>query len=1080
MSSRRGRRRHARAALAPGSLAAFLLLMPMLAEPACAQFGRNKLQHQVFDFEILQTTHFDIYYYPREREAALDAARMAERAYIRLSRILAHEFEERKPIILYASHSEFQQTNALPGFISEGTGGVTEFTKRRIILPFTGSYADFEHVLTHEMVHAFQYDVIARGLASQLNPLEFQPPLWFFEGMAEYLSVGGVDTNTEAWLRDAVLTGYLRTIPEMNRYSDYLSYRFGQSLWAYIGGKYGDQTIGLLLQRTMRLGLEGALRVTIGKGMGELSEEWIETIRTTYLPDVARHGRAGEAAQSITTHAFRPGSGDFASYLAPALSPDGRRIVYLSDRGHDLYSFFDLWLASAETGKVEARLVKAARDPDFESLRFMSSSAAWSNDGRYLAFVAKTDGRDAIYLYSVERRRVTRRIEVDLDGIQNPSFSPDGLWIAFTGLRGGISDLYMIDANGQRFQQLTDDKYADLHPAWSPDGEFIAIATDRGDDTDFDELVFGNFRIALYNVGRGDLELLPFQEEGKNINPVWSPDGSSIAFISDRSGINNVYILALGERRLYQVTDLLSGVSGIVPLSPAVSWAAGTDRLAFSYFEGAGYNIYMIDDPRTQAWPIEAPPADPPIAGAGLGTADGSPPLELAPAGERARSFYRLADEFRLSATPPVAQERPATPREVTVADLLADAELGLPDTASFQERDYRVKLSPDIVGQPVIGAQVGGFFGNGVYGGSYILLSDMLGDHNVLLWGQIAGSFEDAYILTQYTYLRERANLSMAYQQFPLYRFFGTVPNLNSASGSVFEDRFLRDVYRILSTDLHYPLNTFQRLEFSAVGFHVSRDSVFNRIVTTGTSSTNDRQIRPLEDLVFAGPAVAVVWDNALYGYTGPIAGRRYRIGVGRYFGDVQVTDLTFDFRQYFNLGGQWVFATRLTTTSRTGRDEREFRLYWGGPYFIRGYDGGSFSVAECSASLARVEDLEATLCPVRDQLIGSGVAFASAELRFPIFNFLDLGFAPLGLPPLDAVFFFDVGAAFNRFDQLVWSRGPEANPWTVRQPVAGFGAGLRMNIAYTVLRVDYSVPLHRPDKRGLGVWSIAFGPTF
>ncbi|NIS01230.1 MAG: peptidase S9, partial [Gemmatimonadetes bacterium] len=376
MSLRRARRRRARAAVAPGSLAAILLLLPMLAEPVCAQFGRNKLQYQVFDFEILQTAHFDIYYYPREREAALDAARMAERAYIRLSRILGHEFEERKPIILYASHSEFQQTNALPGFISEGTGGVTEFTKRRIILPFTGSYADFEHVLTHEMVHAFQYDVIARGLASQLNPLEFQPPLWFFEGMAEYLSVGGLDTNTEAWLRDAVLTGYLRTIPEMNLYSDYLSYRFGQSLWAHIGGKYGDQTIGLLLQRTMRMGLEGALRVTIGKRMEELSEEWIETIRTTYLPDVARHGSAAEAAQPITTHAFRPGSGDLASYLAPALSPDGRRIVYLSDRGHDLYSFFDLWLASAETGEVEARLVKAARDPDFESLRFMSSSAA--------------------------------------------------------------------------------------------------------------------------------------------------------------------------------------------------------------------------------------------------------------------------------------------------------------------------------------------------------------------------------------------------------------------------------------------------------------------------------------------------------------------------------------------------------------------------------------------------------------------------------------------------------------------------------------------------------------------------------
>ena len=227
-------------------MAGLAALLLAFAQPLFGQFGRNKLQYHVFDFRVIQTAHFDVYYYPKEREAALDAARMAERAYQRLSRLLGHEFEERKPIILYASHSEFQETNALPGFIDEGTGGVTEFTKRRVILPFTGDYADFEHVLVHELVHAFQYDMVAQGLINQVNPFPFQPPLWFVEGMAEYLSIGGLDTQTHAWVRDATLSGYLRTIPEMSRYSDYLSYRFGQSVWAYVGAKYGDETIGLI------------------------------------------------------------------------------------------------------------------------------------------------------------------------------------------------------------------------------------------------------------------------------------------------------------------------------------------------------------------------------------------------------------------------------------------------------------------------------------------------------------------------------------------------------------------------------------------------------------------------------------------------------------------------------------------------------------------------------------------------------------------------------------------------------------------------------------------------------------------
>jgi outer membrane protein assembly factor BamA len=295
---------------------------------------------------------------------------------------------------------------------------------------------------------------------------------------------------------------------------------------------------------------------------------------------------------------------------------------------------------------------------------------------------------------------------------------------------------------------------------------------------------------------------------------------------------------------------------------------------------------------------------------------------------------------------------------------------------------------------------------------------------------------------------------------------------------GRVFEDRFQRDVYRILSTDVHYPLNVFQRLELSAEGFYVSRDSVIDRVVI-GATSTSDRSTRRLENMMFAGPSIALVWDDALFGFTGPISGRRYRIGLGRYFGDVVVNNITVDLRTYFNLWGQTSLATRLSTYSRSGPDERQFRVYWGGPYYLRGYDGGSYTLAECAASVAQVATIASTLCPVRDQLIGSSVALASAEFRFPIFSFLDLGFVPLGLPPLDGVLFFDIGAAFNSFDQLVWHRKSGMDPYFVREPLAAVGGGIRLNIFYNVFRLDYAYPLDRPT-RPSGVWSLSFGPTF
>src|SRR5258707_3839782 len=194
------------AALSLGALA--------LPAPSSAQyFGQNKVQYKNFHWSVLKTEHFDVHYYAGEEEAVQDAAVMAERAYRRLSRVLDHHIKAKVPLVLYASHTDFEQTNITPELLGVGTGGVTEFLKRRVFLPFTGSYAELDHVLTHELVHAFQVDILfgdRPGIVA--NPFASSPPGWFMEGMAEYLSVGEIDTNTQTWLRDAALEGYLTPI----------------------------------------------------------------------------------------------------------------------------------------------------------------------------------------------------------------------------------------------------------------------------------------------------------------------------------------------------------------------------------------------------------------------------------------------------------------------------------------------------------------------------------------------------------------------------------------------------------------------------------------------------------------------------------------------------------------------------------------------------------------------------------------------------------------------------------------------------------------------------------------------------
>ena len=184
-------------------LATAALLVALESTASAQYFGRNKVQYKKLDFQVLKTEHFDIYFYPSEREGIDIAARMAERWLARLEKLLGHQLRGRQPLVLYASHPDFEQTNAIQGELGEGTGGVTEPLRRRIVLPLGGPLADTDHVIGHELVHAFQFDITTRPNMAPGQTGAERLPLWFIEGMAEYLSIGPVDPNTAMWLRDA-------------------------------------------------------------------------------------------------------------------------------------------------------------------------------------------------------------------------------------------------------------------------------------------------------------------------------------------------------------------------------------------------------------------------------------------------------------------------------------------------------------------------------------------------------------------------------------------------------------------------------------------------------------------------------------------------------------------------------------------------------------------------------------------------------------------------------------------------------------------------------------------------------------
>lgn len=1027
----------AAAAFAPGSVLA-------------QYFGQNKVQYRDLEWSVLRTDNFEIYFHEGLRGAVVDVGRMAERAYARHSRILGHTIPEPIPLIIYASQSEFQQTNVTPWMIGEGTGGFTELARRRVALPLTGSYADFETILTHELVHVFQLDILGGGgERSVLSPSMYMPPLWFIEGTAEYLSIGGIDPLTEMWLRDGSLQGYLTPVDVLNRTYDIRVYRYGQALLAYLGATYGDHTIGEIYRQLPRLrSLERALEQVVGLTMEKFSEDWTEEMRRRYLPRIAEHRKPEEFAYRLTDSLK-----DRANLsVTPAVSPDGGMVVYFADK----VLHTELVLASALTGRVQRRLVRGEQDADYESLRFFRSAMDWSPDGGRICFVAASGGRDMIHIQRVRDARILRRIDTGLDGVLSPSFSPDGDWIVFSGLRGGRSALYRVRVDGDGLERLTDDMYRAQEPRYSPDGRRIVFVTDKGAAGEMENLVYPPPQLAILDLDTGDVEPL-VSMSGTNISPFFLPDGLRILYVSDRSGIANLHIrdLATGDDR--RITDIITGVCGVTSGSPALSLSRDGRRAVFTAFSRGTWDLYAIKDPAL-LWDAGEPMTDvasrPESGGPELtewtdsgpegeshdGVAAGIPGFspderelaalvssteERAGAGDRSRDDARLdslwrsielldgpdGDELhrpRTAMRPGRPGEEPGPPR-ADVATVHRE-ERSLPDSSGFEFDRYRTRFSADYV-------SANGFFASnvGLSAQSVLQFSDVLGDRIILIGANVYGSLSDSDLLFSYVNLEKRTNWGVSVFQFRNDFYIFTAAE---------DDEFHSQIYRGANLTLQRPFSRFRRVEWSLEALALAEE-VYRESFSSGmwyVYRADDR------DYVYVAPGAALVHDNSVWGTTGPISGGRSRISGQAGLGDLQFQTLIGDFRRYYNLRHRYAFALRGICAASHGLDPQYFRI--GGPGTLRGYPYGRFR--------------------------GTRMALVNAEFRFPLIEYLRIGFpVRVAMGGIRGSIFFDAGAAWeNTGDFRAFRKG--GDDLRLEDIHASYGLSAAWNVGFTVLRWD------------------------
>jgi len=1014
--------RHARAILALVAVASLAL-----APAAQAQyFGRTAVQWDNLKFEVLKTDHFDIYYYPEEQQAARHVGRMAERWYARLSNILDFRMKDRQPLILYASHSHFQQTSTIGGAPGEGTGGVTEAFKRRIVLPVGASLAETDHVLGHELVHAFQFAMTGQGKVSDTNyPSALRMPLWFIEGMAEYLSVGPVDPHTAMWLRDAARREKgLPTIRQLDNEAKFFPYRYGQALWAFIASRYGDAVLGRMLRGIgpRANDAEEVLKLVLNVDPAALSKDWHAAIKQAYAATETGKKDPSDYGVALVTEKKQGGRLN----VGPVLSPDGSRLAFLSER--KLFSV-ELFVQDTRTGNVTKQLSRTVTDPHLESLQFINSAGSWDGAGERFALGAVVKGRAALVILDAHKAKKLAEVPFPALGeIHTPTFSPDGRRIAFSALSGGFSDLFVYDLQTRTLRRLTEDAFADLQPAWSPDGRQIAFVTDRF-STKLETLDTGNYRLATVEVDSGALAPLPGFAAGKHINPQWTADSGGLYFLSDHTGITNVYRLDLASRALYQLTDLVGGVSGVTALSPALSASTRADRLAYSVYDEGRYEIYTIEARETLAgWRV-------------------------------------LVEEPRTAGLIPGG--RP----DGDVVDANNDAVTGLADAATFAKEPYKAKLGLDYIGQASLGGGVGPygtFFGGGIAMG----FSDMLGKHNlgVMVQADSVAGFNDVGAIVQYVNKEHRFNWGVQVDQLP-YVTGGFSTGVTSSGGQqVYVEQTVldRQMDRGLSAQGYYPFDSSLRAEVSAGVRNISFDT---RVRTegfslrTGQRIIDDEQKQSSPSIRLFEGSLAVVRDTSVFGATSPIMGQRFRFDVSPVLGTLNYAGTLADFRQYFMPIRPVTVAARVLHYGRYGsggEDGRLYPLFLGDPGLVRGYDTGSFSASECGTSNGS--------CPTFDRLLGSRLLVANVEVRAPLLGLFGAKrlYGPI---PVEIGAFFDAGVAWTRGSSPALFGGE-------REVVRSAGATTRLNLfGFAVLQLDWVKPLDRPGKRPFFAFNILGG---
>ncbi len=559
----------------------FIILL-LISSSLSAQFyfGRNKIQYDKFNWQVLESDHFNLYYYEGEEEIAQAAIYFAEQAYDELEQKFNYTLNRDIPLVIYSTHIHFQQTNILPYHIPEGVGGFFEYIKKRVVIPFTGDIWDFRHVIRHELVHVFTHAKIARVSADLGLWESMHFPLWFIEGLAELWSVNW-DSQAEMVIRDALLYDNLFPLESEALYrAGFLLYKEGQSFLKYVEEKYGSASIRRMMEEYWQYEtFEQVISGVLGKDYQDVTLDWKLSLKKQMAAALENDEIIPNGSSKLTSRGINTSPYHYSDHAG------NDHFVFISTRN----GYTDIFSQRLDDEEDKPNVVvRGERRAGYESMHVLQTRLAVSDDG-ILAYVTKSGRQDVIRLVDLDKEQeIDSFSHPDIISIRSPSWSNDGSRIVFSAQKfSGQKDIYIWEVDRQIAIPLTRDIYDDRDPCFSPEDNALVFSSDRGQAS-----VDGSYNLFLYDLPTRMISQLTY-DSGNNGMPVWSTDNPDrIYFTTDKSATANIWMLDVSELesngKVIQ-TQVSNYHTGIEDYS-----LVNTDTLLATTFQGYSFQIHQL------------------------------------------------------------------------------------------------------------------------------------------------------------------------------------------------------------------------------------------------------------------------------------------------------------------------------------------------------------------------------------------------------------------------------------------------------------------------------------------------------